>query len=134
MNASEEVLFDTWAWWEVLHETPKGRQLWKRYGGHLPIRIRTSVLTLAELLAKLVEVGYPRPPEEALAFVETRTRVEPVSEEQARKAGPLRRELRLKSPKAGLVDALILAAAQGAGLALISGDRAYVGRADVRAR
>ena len=128
-----DVLFDTWAWWEVLHGTPRGAALWKKYGRPSSVRIHSSLLTLAELSVKLTREGRRTRVAGALSVVESSSRVHAVSRSHAERAGPLLAALRARCPDAGLVDALILACAQELGSILISGDAAYSGFRNTRA-
>ena len=59
MTASK-VLFDTWAWWEVLQGSEKGAALERRYLDASGIHVVTSAITLGELAAKLASQGPER--------------------------------------------------------------------------
>lgn len=125
-----EFFFDTWAWVEILNGTRAGRRarsLLRKAGG----RVSTSVLTIAEVAAKYAPLSSAAAVDRAVATVASRSRIQPVTETQARRAGPLRAELRRVKPGAGLVDALILAAAEQIGAKLVTGNGAFAGRANV---
>lgn len=123
-----DVFFDTWAWWEVLHETKTGHRLWRTYA----TRVHTSVLTLSELSSKLGRMGHTHRAAKVLEHVAAESTIHPVTADDARAAGPLHVELRTRDPDAGLLDALILAGARQRNLPLISADAAFGGLEDVR--
>jgi predicted nucleic acid-binding protein len=129
-----DVLFDTWAWVEVLEGGPRGEALWARYGSSPTVRIHTSAITLAELGARLVGRGDDAASANALSHVEGRSRIHALTAEVARASGPLRATLRKTSRNAGLADAMILATARNLGIPLISGDPAFAAQPDVRVR
>lgn len=130
MTASE-VFFDSWAWWEVLHETPKGQGLSTRYGPGSGSRVHTSVLTLAELGSKLLRQGDDKGARRLFTLIESDSQIHPVNQLDAQAAAHLHPELKRNHDRAGIADALILCAAQRLGRVLISGDRAFDGRTDV---
>ncbi|MBI2078896.1 MAG: PIN domain-containing protein [Euryarchaeota archaeon] len=125
-----DVFFDTWAWWEIIANTARGRRLQARYVARGDVRVHTSVLTLAEIAAKFGEADVRGP--KALALIEARARVHPVGRDLAIAGGFLRSQLRVGNQHAGIVDAMILASARHAGAVLISGDPAFDRQADVR--
>jgi len=130
---NETVVFDSWAWWEVIHATPVGQGLVERYISAKGTALLTVDYTLAEIAAKLARVGLVEDVPEALSEVETLSDILPISVEVAGLAAPLLIELRRTDPSASLADAVVLAAARLHRAALISGDPCYAGQTDVRA-
>ena len=126
MTASEYIL-DTWAWWEVLAGTDAGRAISRRFLA----RSSTSTLAMAELSAKLANLGQDDRIDAVMDAIRGASRVVPVTEQDAVAAGPLRRELRQARPAASLADALMLATARRLQCALVSNDACFQGQADV---
>lgn len=133
MTASD-VLFDTWAWWELFGGTPLGRRLRKRYLRARAVSVHTSAITCGELTAKLVRLGQESRVQEVMATLRMRSRLHDVTPEIAEEAGRLRAVLRRAEPDAGLADAIILATARSIGALVISDDSAFTGQADVKSR
>jgi predicted nucleic acid-binding protein len=125
------VAFDTWAWWEVLHATPTGEKLAKKYLEAPGVRVVTADLALVELSAKLAREGRADEIHRALAAVEAASEVVPISLSAAEASGPLLVELRKVNREASLADAVMLAVARGEGARLISGDQCFAGQKDV---
>lgn len=128
------MVFDTWAWWEVLHATPIGERLAKKYLEAPGIRLITPDLALVELSAKLARDGRAGETGTALAAVEAASEVVPVSREAAESCGPLLIELRKTNKGASLADAVMLSVARCEGARLISGDPCFAGLRDVSDR
>ncbi len=128
---ASEVLLDTWAWWEILFDTPLGRRLRRRYLGRANVRVHTSVLTIAEIGAKLAARGEARRLGPILGALRSMGPIHEVTATVAEAAGPLRQDLRRLRPDASLVDALVLATARAVGARLVSGDGAFKGVPDV---
>lgn len=128
MNASE-VVFDTWAWWEVLHGTPTGRRLQATYlaAG----KVHSSAYVVAELAAKLADAGREKDLAEVTHRLASAGRLIPVDAAVAAEAGRLRKALRRRDPGASLADAIMLATARGLGLRLVSAGVAFKGQPDV---
>ena len=126
----DDVFFDTWAWWEIIANTVRGRRLQARYVAKGDVRVHTSVLTLAEIAAKFGEADVRGP--KALALIEARAKVHPVGRDVAVGGGFLRAQLRVGNQHAGIVDAMILASARQARATLISGDPAFDEQPDAR--
>jgi predicted nucleic acid-binding protein len=129
---SDIVLFDSWAWWEVLEETPAGRVLAERYLEARRVRVLTVDYTLAEVAAKLARIDRAQDIEGALDAISTADMV-PITPEIAALAATLQVELRKETGDASVGDAVMLAAARLHGIVLISGDPCYAGQRDVRA-
>lgn len=128
MTASE-VVFDTWAWWEVLHGTATGRRLQSTY---LAVgKVHASVYVLAELSAKLADAGRDKDLGDVAHRLASAGRLVPVDAAIAAEAGRLRKALRRRDPGASLADAIMLATARGLGLKLVSADVAFRGLPDV---
>lgn len=127
-----EVVFDAWAWWEILHDTETGRRLRSKYVASDRWRVHTSAVTVHELASKLVRTGS----EELVATLEAglhlQSLVHPLTGSDARRAGRLHAELRGRRGDAGLIDALVLDLARRLGAPLISADSAFSGFPDVR--
>jgi predicted nucleic acid-binding protein len=132
MTAREgEVVFDTWAWFEVLQKTAAGSRLHKAYVE--PGRVVTPALALTELAGKVWRSGADwRHADEVLRAVRLRSRVVPLDDDVAALAAQLSKPLRAAEPHASYADAIMLATARTAGLPLISNDRAFRGCPDVR--
>ncbi|HLE48267.1 MAG TPA: PIN domain-containing protein [Candidatus Thermoplasmatota archaeon] len=126
-----DVFFDSDPWLEVLRETPRGKRIGEKYRAS---RIHTSLLSLAELGAKLLETGSPaNEVEKAVALVERDSHaVYPLTVDDARCSWRRRAELRKAHPDAGLSDAMILCQAERLGFPLVSADKAFKGRKNVR--
>lgn len=129
-----EVFFDSWAWWEVLHDTPKGMALSTKYGPGSGCRVHTSVLSVAELGSKLLRQGDEKRARRMVTMIEGDSQLHPVNLADAQAAARLHPELKKRHDRAGIADALILCAAQRLGHILVSGDRAFQGRIDVTDR
>ena len=126
-----DVFFDSDPWFDVLRGTERGRRLGAKYGA---VRIHTSLLSLAEIGAKLLETGSPAGDvEKAVALIERDSHaVHPLTVDDARCAWRRRAELRKTHPDAGLSDAIILCQAERLGYPLVSADQAFRGRKNVR--
>lgn len=128
MTASE-VVFDTWAWWEVLHGTATGRRL---QSTHLAKgKVHSCAFVLAELGAKLADADRTEELQAVVQRIASAGRIIAVDDHLAQAAGPLRKTLRKHDPEASLADAVMLAAARSLGLPLVSGDRAFRGQPGV---
>ena len=128
---ASNVCFDSWAWFEVLHETSAGQSLSAAYLGNRR-RVFSSVLVLAELASKLDMVGAPPLVRSgALGLVRSRAELVDVTEGLATEGGFLRGALRERSRDASLVDGIMLATARSKGAVLVSNDPAFRGQPDV---
>lgn len=125
------VVFDTWAWWEVLHASPIGVKLARRYLEASHVRVLTADLALVEISAKLARDRRTTEIEPALAAVFGASEVVPISKGAATMAGPLLDELRRIDRNASLADAVMLAVAREEGAILVSGDPCFRGQSDV---
>lgn len=128
---TKAVVFDSWAWWEVLDGTATGEKLAKRYIEAPEARVLTVDLSLAEIAAKLARDGREVDVRPALAGMDAASEVVPISVAATEAAGPLLQVLRRADRNAGLADAVILAVAREAGATLISGDPCFRGQRDV---
>jgi predicted nucleic acid-binding protein len=131
--SASEVLFDTWAWWEVLGDSLVGRRLAKRFLRPPGRTVHTSVLTLGELAAKMARQGDTKKIDLMELAVRSASRLHDVSAAIALRGGRLREELRRREPNASLADGIILATARTAGVRLVSADRAFRGLPDLQA-
>ena len=131
---SETVVLDSWAWWEILHDTPTGRQLSRRYVEGAEVKLLTVNLALAEVACKLERLGRHATIAPCLRGIEEAGEVLPITREIAAASAPLLAALRREDPHASLADAVMLAAARARGAVLISDDPCYRGQDDVRAR
>lgn len=126
---ASEVVFDTWAWWEVLHGTPTGRRL---QSAHLAKgKVHSSAYVIAELSAKLANAGLGGELAAVAQRIASAGRIVAVDARIAAAAGPLCLALRQRDPGASLADALMLATARSMGLKLVSADAAFKGQSDV---
>ena len=123
-----EVVFDTWAWWEVFANTPVGRRLRAR---HLDGPVHTSAWAVAELAAKLHSMGQADRIPQVESTVRSFGAIIDVNPRLALEGARLRAELRKKAPRASLGDGVILATARSLGLKLVSGDAAFGSEPDV---
>lgn len=126
-----DVLFDTWAWWEYLHQTPTGASLRMRYFVDGTARVHTSSLTIAEVSARLDADGASDRIAPACSAIRRMSHLWDVTADIAQEAGPIRRELRDRARSASLADAIILVTARKAGARLVSADPAFRGIAGV---
>ena len=125
------MVFDTWAWWEVLHASPIGARLAQRYLEASDVRVLTADLALVEISAKLARDRREPEIERALGAMEGASEVIPISRTAAAHAGPLLTELRRMDRDASLADAVTLSVARAAGAIRISGDPCFRGQTDV---
>lgn len=132
MTASS-VLFDTWAWWEVLQGTPTGSRLKRRYLDARGIRVLTSAISLGELSAKLASLGLEGSIALTASSIRQVSTVEDVTGDLAVEAGVVRARLRRRTKTASLADGIVLATARKYGARLISNDSAFAGEPDVGA-
>ena len=128
---ADTVVFDTWAWWEVLHATPTGGRLAKKYIEAPGIRLISPDIALVELSAKLARDSRTDEIHAALSAVESASEVVGISAAAAEACGPLLLELRRKNKGASLADAVMLAVARCEKARLISGDPCFDGLDDV---
>jgi predicted nucleic acid-binding protein len=125
-----EVVFDSWAWWEVLMGQTHGLRLRRRHldGGR---RVATSALAYGELAAKMAG----RVPEETIQAALRQIRASgptvDVTAELAIEGARLRAGLRRAASHASLGDGIMLATARSLGMRLVSGDAAFSGQKDV---
>jgi predicted nucleic acid-binding protein len=120
-----DLLFDTWAWWEYLHETAIGSSLRARFVTSGGFRLHTSAITLAELSALLRSAGATARIAPTCGAIRRTSRVWDVTADIAQEAGPARSKLRESSASASLADAIILVTAQRAGARIVSADPAF---------
>jgi len=115
----------------VLHATPAGAGLARKYLSSPEYRVLTADLALVELSAKLARDGRAREIRSALAAVSSASGVLPVTTAAAAASGPLLVELRKTHREASLADAVMLAVARCEGARLISGDACFANLRDV---
>ena len=125
------VFLDTWAWWEVLHDTPTGRRLARRYVEAPDTLVYTVDVALAEVACKLARVGRGEEIGGCLETILNSSEVVPITKEIAVLAGPLLLELRGEDSDASGADAVMLAAARTHHATLVSADPCYRGQSDV---
>ncbi|MCI4347281.1 MAG: PIN domain-containing protein [Thermoplasmata archaeon] len=123
--AESDLLFDTWAWWEYLHGTSVGVSLRTRFLANGRFRIHTSVISLAELSARLHtdHVGDRVPV--ACGSIRRMSHIWDVTADLAQEVGAARARLRNSSSAASLADAIILLTARNAGARIVSADPAF---------
>jgi predicted nucleic acid-binding protein len=130
---ASKVLFDTWAWWEVLQGSPAGARLARRYLDAPGVQVLTSALSLGELSAKLSSQGSEESIPTPMNSIRHACALVDVTGELAFGAGVLRTHLRKRSRSASLADAIVLATARRQGALVISMDRDFAGEPDVAA-
>jgi predicted nucleic acid-binding protein len=128
------VLFDTWAWWEVLQGSAKGAALQHRYLDAPGVQVFTASISLGELSAKPSSGGAEESILLAVSSILHASAIVDLSGELAVNAGMLRARLRKRSKSASLADAIVLATARKSGARVISTDRAFAGEPDVSPR
>ena len=133
MTASR-VLFDTWAWWEVLRGSGPGDALRRRYLDASGFQVLTAALTLGELADKLSSEGASDSVPLTINSIRSASTVVDLTGELAVEAGLLRTRLRRRARFASLAHGIILATARQQGAKLISLDRAFLGEPDVSSR
>jgi predicted nucleic acid-binding protein len=120
-----DLLFDTWAWWEYLHDTGIGRSLRERFTTHPRFRLHTSAITLGELGARLDSDGASERIPIACGAIRRTSHVWDVTADIAQEAGPARSQLRESAESASLADAIILVTSRKAGARIVSADPAF---------
>lgn len=127
---NDGVVFDAWAWFEVLDDSTIGKRFWKEYVA------KRRIVTPAMAVAEICRVLHRRKgATEALEFVKAariRTRIPPMDDDIAALAGQLHQHLRAVDRDASLADAVMLATARTLGIPLISRDPCFAKCADVR--
>ncbi len=132
MTASEgKVVFDSWAWVEVLHDTPAGRRL---HAGYVSSdRVVTPALAVTEVAGRYWRLGAPwQQVDQVIASLRARSDIHPLDDDVAALAAQLSKSLRERDPNASYADAVMLATARTLGLPLVSHDPAFRGCPDVR--
>ncbi|MGP8072520.1 MAG: PIN domain-containing protein [Thermoplasmata archaeon] len=123
-----DLVFDTWAWWEVLHKTAVGLSLAERYFRSGKYRVHTSSISLGELSARLlIDGGTPEWIALMCGSIRRTSHLWDVTADIAQEAGVVRAQLREKSSSASLVDAIIYVTARKAGARIVSADPAFRG-------
>ena len=120
-----DLVFDTWAWWEYLHQTVAGASLRARFISGGNFRLHTSSISIGELSARLQSDGAVERISGACGAVRRMSHVWDVTADIAQEAGPARARLRESSDSASLADAIILVTAQRAGARIVSADPAF---------
>lgn len=120
-----DLVFDTWAWWEYLHETVLGASLRTRFVSSEQYRLHSSAITLGELSARLQSDGVAERIASTCGAVRRMSHIWDVTADIAQEAGLARAKLRQASPSASLADAIILVTAQRAGARIVSADPAF---------
>ena len=128
---TDRIVLDSWAWWEVLHDSPAGRRISRNYLESPGVLALTVDLALAEVSAKLARIGRLDLIPRSIETMEAMSEVLPITQEIAEATGPLQLHLRGRDPHASLADAVMLAAARSAGATLVSEDACYRGETDV---
>ena len=128
-----EVVFDSWAWWEVFTGSEVGETLWQRYLKGSRTKVTTPALVLGELGGKLHRTVGRVEADALVKAVRIRSRIHPMDDDIAALAGQLTKHLRVRRRDASLADAIMLATARTLGLPLISNDSCFAGEPDVRA-
>lgn len=129
MTTTEAAFLDTWAWWEITHETATGVRLQGRFLERA--RPHTSAWALGELACKLALDFPSERVDDTVRALRQAAVVHDVTPELALAGARLRKDLRRKAPRASLGDGVMLATARHLGMRLVSGDAAFVGEPDV---
>lgn len=129
-----DVLFDTWAWWEYLHQTSTGASLRRRFVEGDRFRLHTSAITLGEIGARLAADGTGDRVSSACGSIRRMSRVWDVTPDIAQEAGPARARLREGDRSASLADAIVFVTARRAGASIVSADPAFRGLPGVISR
>lgn len=133
MTASK-VLFDTWAWWEVLQGSPQGTVLRRRYLDAPGVQVPTAAISLGEFAAKLSSEGASDLVPLTIHRVRHASVIVDLTAELAVEAGLLRTRLRKRGKSASLADGIVLATARQNEARLISVYRAFAGEPDASGR
>jgi predicted nucleic acid-binding protein len=128
---ASRVLFDTWAWWEVLRGTAEGARLQERYLDTPGVEVLTSAISLGELSAKLSSQNSEDSIPLTMSSIRHSSTVVDLNGELAVAAGVLRTQPRKRSRTASLADAIVLATARQNGARVVSRDRDLAGEPDV---
>ena len=123
--SGSDLLFDTWAWWEYLHETPTGASLRRRYVDGGRFRIHTSAISLGEIAARLDTDGHADRTDLACGGIRRLSHLWDVTADLCQEAGRVRSRLRRSSPSASLADAIVFVTARRAGARIVSADPAF---------
>jgi predicted nucleic acid-binding protein len=127
------VLFDTWAWLEVLRGSAVGARLRNDYLDDEGVVVLTADISLAEASARLAAAGRDDlAPIAVDTIIDSSSAVVAIDRDDAVLAGPLRAELRRTAKDASLADAILLAMARNRGATLVSCDAAFQGLTEVR--
>lgn len=130
---SRPLLFDTWAWVEVLRGSAAGAEITRRYLDDPRQEIWTVYICLVELAASLHRDGVsPEAMRTAVEAVMSRSSRVVYPEAADAVAAPFARAL-LRRRKAGasLADGLVLAVARSRGADVLTCDEAFAGEPDV---
>jgi predicted nucleic acid-binding protein len=125
------VVLDSWAWWEVLHDSRAGKRIARRCLESPGVHVLIVDLAMAEISAKLACVGRVDLIPGSVQTMGELGETLPISRDVAEATGPLLLRLRRRDSQASLADAVMLAAARSAGARLVSNDSCYRGEADV---
>lgn len=123
-----DVVFDAWAWWEVVGGTPLGTRLHRRYLRSPRVRVHTSALAVGEVCAKLRSQGGADRAERFVPLAVAHSEVHDVTLRQCVAGARLREEMRRLAPRASLADGIMAALAAELRARLITGDAAFRGR------
>ena len=127
----DRVVLDSWAWWEVLQDSPVGRRIARSYLESPGVRALTVDLAMAEVSAKLARMGRLDLIARSTQTMEELSEILPISRGVAEGTGPVLLRLRGRDSHASLADAVMLAAARSVDASLVSDDPCYRGEADV---
>lgn len=127
----KRVVFDTWAWWEVLRASAKGTRLKTGYLDVEGVRVYTSAISLGELAAKLASEGRSEDVPAVVSSLRGTSEIVDITGSLAASGGLLRAELRQRDPAASLADGVVLWTARQLGATLISAGPAFRGLPDV---
>ncbi|HKS59154.1 MAG TPA: PIN domain-containing protein [Thermoplasmata archaeon] len=122
-----DVLLDSWAWWEIFHDTKVGRAINRLYLESGKFHVHSSALSAGEIAAKLSAMGRGQSTLAVEESIRRFSQVHDVNLTLAVRGGQLRALLRAAEPDASLADGIVLATARDAGAGILSNDRAFRG-------
>ena len=128
-----DVVFDSWAWWEVVGATPRGVRLNRRYLRNPRTRVHTSVLAVGEIVAKLRHRGDPDRAGALVPLIQSNSVLHDVTLSQCVSGARNRVALRKEHPDASLADGIMAALATELDAVLISADGAFRKRSRTKA-
>ncbi len=125
--SESDLLFDTWAWWELLHATRTGSSLARRFVRGGRYRLHTSAITFGELSSRLHADGVADRIAPVCGAIRRASHVWNLTSDLSQEAGIARQKLRETAPAASLADAIVYVTARRASARIVSADPAFRG-------